>query len=122
LLKEINVRDGWQKMVEIAGKHMEKRMERGSFILWIIMRCVFTFDRETEKGRSYRASYTVETAILVPMILFFIVGSINLSFQLYKQAGKAAEIREEITEYNPVETVRKKAVWGELAEQVKGNK
>lgn len=101
---------------------MQKRMEHGGFILWIIIQYVFDGVKETKNWRSYRASYTVESAILVPMILFFIAGSINLSFQLYKQADKATVIREEITEYNPVETVRKKAFWGELTEQVKENK
>lgn len=62
-------------------------------------------------GRKYRASYTVEAALLTPMLLFLVAGSIQLGYQLYTQAEESTVIREEITEFHPVETVRRQALF-----------
>ena len=54
-----------------------------------------------------KASLTIEAAIIVPIILFTIVGGINIGFEMFQQAKETVEIREELKELNPVKIVRK---------------
>lgn len=58
------------------------------------------------KQKYVNASYTVEAAVIVPIILFTIAGGIHISFHLFDESKKATAIQEEITELNPVKIIR----------------
>ncbi len=61
-----------------------------------------------------KASFTIEAAVIVPLVLFVIVAGINIGYDLFAQTKAAAEIHADLTEFNPVKIVRNHAVFQEL--------
>ena len=59
-----------------------------------------------KKGRM-KASLTVEAAIIIPFIFFTVTGGIQIGYRLFQEAKDAAEVREQLEQFNPVEIVRK---------------
>lgn len=53
-----------------------------------------------------KASFTVEAAVIVPLILFTIAGGIDLGYKMFQEAKTAIVIEEELANLNPVEIVR----------------
>lgn len=64
--------------------------------------------------RWIKASFTVEAAFIVPIILFTIVGGINIGYTMFQEAEASTEIQEEIKDLNPVKIVRKNTLIQEV--------
>ncbi len=62
--------------------------------------------KQKENQIYVNASYTVEAAVIVPIILFTIAGGIHISFQLFDETKQATVIQEEVIELNPVKIIR----------------
>ncbi len=65
------------------------------------------WNRKLMERRQVKASFTVEAAVIVPVILFTIIGGINIGYDMFKQAKSTAEIHEELNKLDPVEIVRR---------------
>lgn len=61
-----------------------------------------------------KASFTVEAAFIVPIILFTIAAGINIGYTMFQEAKASTEIQEEIQELNPVKIVRKNTLMQEV--------
>ena len=53
-----------------------------------------------------KASFTVEAAVIVPLILFTIAGVIDTGYGMFQEAKAAVEIEEELTKLDQVDIVR----------------
>ena len=70
------------------------------------------------KGKKVKAVYTVEAAIIIPMVLFTMATGIRIGIDLYKKAEQyAADIRE-VTDYEEIDTVHKIRTAGKIKEVV----
>ncbi len=63
--------------------------------------------RRFVKTARLKASFTIEAAIIVSLIIFTIVAGFNIGFDLFNQSKTIIEIHEEIKELNPVKIVRR---------------
>ena len=70
------------------------------------------------KGKKVKAVYTVEAAIIIPMVLFTMATGIRIGIDLYKKAEQyAADIRD-VTDYEEIDTVHKIRTAGKIKEVV----
>lgn len=74
-------------------------------------------NRKVLEGGKVRASFTVEAAVLIPMILFLIAGSIQISYDMFGQSRVATKIHEEYIKLNPVRILRRNTVINGLISQ-----
>lgn len=63
-------------------------------------------NRITKKGY-IKGSFTVEASFLVPIILFTIIGGINIGYDMFQEAKSSSQIQKELKELDPVKIVRK---------------
>lgn len=63
-----------------------------------------------------KASFTVEAAVIVPVILFTIAGGIKTGYSLFQEAKAAVTVEEELKKLDPVDIVRKKTMIQEMTE------
>ena len=72
------------------------------------------------KRKKVKGVYTVEAAIIIPMVLFTMAGGIQIGIELYKKAETyAADIRE-VTDYEEIKTIHKIRTAGKIGEVVLG--
>lgn len=63
--------------------------------------------KKKSRVNTVKAVFTVEAAVIVPVILFTILGGFNLGYDMLGQAKADAEIHEELNKLDPVKIVRR---------------
>lgn len=69
-----------------------------------------------------KASFTVEAAIIVPMIIFTIAGGIQVGYDMFEDAKKCTKIEEGLVKLDAVNIVRNKTIVQEASDVIKGDK
>ena len=70
--------------------------------------------RKRQKRGWIKANFTVEAAIIVPVILFTIAGGIELGYGMFQDAKIAVEIDQQLKDLDPADIVRRLTVMQEL--------
>ena len=70
-----------------------------------------------KRKRYVKASMTLEASFLVPIILFTIVGGINIGYRMLQETKGIIQIHEELEKLDPVELVRTKTLIRGLTDQ-----
>lgn len=73
--------------------------------------------KSKDRQKYVNASYTLEAAVIVPIILFTIASGIHISFHLFDVAKKATAIQEEIVELDPVKIIRNLTLLDDVTER-----
>lgn len=63
--------------------------------------------KKKSRVNTVKAVFTVEAAVIVPVILFTILGGFNLGYDMFGQSKADAEIHEELNKLDPVKIVRR---------------
>ena len=74
--------------------------------------------KRRRKGKKVKSVYTVEAAIIIPMVLFTMATGIRIGIDLYKKAEQYASDIREVRDYEEVETVHKIRMAGKIGEAV----
>lgn len=69
-------------------------------------------------SKAWKGSYTVEAAVIMPVIVFIIAAILQLSFDNYRQVVLQTEICQEMEMPQPVKTVRFLLFGREIAEEI----
>ena len=70
------------------------------------------------KRKKLKAVYTVEAAIIIPMVLFTMASGIKIGLDLYQKASQYAADIKDVADYKEIDTVHKLRTAGAILKGV----